>query len=70
MGQRYLSQLCEFFRLHNKTIITEVEYNLQPDVKAFVNQMQQDLQAFFSTEFKGVELKNWIRIPEKGRPVC
>ena len=55
----------EFFSLHDKTVITEVEYNLQPDVKAFVNQMQQDKEAFFTTSFEGHNLKEWVEYQKK-----
>src|SRR5688572_9220987 len=55
----------EFFRLHDKTTITEVEYNLQPDVKDFVNQMLTDPEAFFTTAFEGTKLKEWLEYQEK-----
>src|SRR4030095_8795848 len=55
----------EFFRLHYKTTITEVQYNLQPDVKDFVNQMLTDPEAFFTTAFEGAKLKNWMEYQEK-----
>ncbi len=54
----------EYFTLFDHTVITEVEYNLQPDVKAFVNQMQHDPEAFFTTDFKGAKLKKWIEYQE------
>jgi len=55
----------EFFRLHDKTTITEVEYNLQPDVKDFVNQMLTDPEAFFTTSFEGAKLKEWLEYQQK-----
>ncbi len=50
----------EYFRLYDKTFITEVKYNLQPDVDAFVNKMMTDPEAFFTKSFKKSELKDWI----------
>ena len=55
----------EFFRLHDKTTITEVEYDFQPDVKDFVNQMLTDPEAFFTTIFEGTKLKDWMEYQEK-----
>ena len=39
----------EYFAVHGKTVVTEVEYNLQPDVAEFVSQMLKEPDAFFST---------------------
>jgi len=55
----------EFFRLHDKTTITEVEYNLQPDIKVFVTQMLTDAEAFFTTSFEGAKLKEWLEYQQK-----
>jgi len=55
----------EYFRLSGKKTITEVEYNLQDDVKAFVNKMLTDPEGFFSTAFKGAKLKKWIEYQKK-----
>ncbi|CAN5634391.1 hypothetical protein BH10BAC3_BH10BAC3_27550 [soil metagenome] len=55
----------EYFCWHDKTVITQVEYDLQPDIKAFVNQMQQDPEAFFSTSFEGAKLEEWIAYQQK-----
>lgn len=50
----------EFFPLIDKTCITTVEYNLQPDVKAFVQRMLAGPGTFFRTEFKGPKLQQWL----------
>lgn len=55
----------EYFPLHDKSTITSVEYNLQPDVKAFVNQMLTDPEAFFTSEFTGARLNDWIEYQKK-----
>jgi hypothetical protein len=63
--QKFIYLNYEFFRLHDKTTTTEVEYNLQPDVKDFVNQMLTDPEAFFTTAFEGTKLKDWMEYQEK-----
>src|SRR3990172_8755213 len=55
----------EYFRLQEKTFITEIEYKLHPDIDAFVNQMLKDSSAFFTKSFSGSELKEWIEYQKK-----
>ena len=50
----------EYFAVHGKTVVTEVEYNLQPDVAEFVSQMLKEPDAFFTKSFEGEDLKHWI----------
>lgn len=55
----------EYYRLYKQNFITEVEYDLQPDVAAFVNQMLKDPSAFFTRSFKREELSDWIEYQRK-----
>jgi signal transduction histidine kinase len=49
----------EYYRLHDKTFITEVDYS-HPVQAAFVNQMMKDPEAFYTITFEGAELKDWF----------
>ncbi|HEX5654473.1 MAG TPA: nuclear transport factor 2 family protein, partial [Chitinophagaceae bacterium] len=55
----------EYFRLHKKTCITTVEYKKQKDVNAFVKKMLKDHEGFFTKNFKGAELKDWMQYQAK-----
>ena len=55
----------EYFPPHDKTIITEVAYEEQEDVRSFVETMQKDPEGFFSREFRGRKLKDWMRYQEE-----
>ena len=55
----------EYFRLQKKKIITAVEYRKQKDIHAFVKRMLKDPEGFFTTQFKGASLKQWIQYQEK-----
>lgn len=50
----------EYYRLHDKTFITDVDYTLHPDQTAFENEILSDPDsAFFSKHFTGAEVKKW-----------
>ena len=55
----------EYFRLQKKKIITAVEYKKQKDVHAFVKRMSKDPEGFFTTQFKGASLKQYIHYQVK-----
>jgi hypothetical protein len=49
----------EYYRLHDKTFITEVDYS-HPVQSEFVSQMLKDSEAFYTITFTGSELKEWF----------
>ncbi|MGB3088414.1 MAG: nuclear transport factor 2 family protein, partial [Chitinophagaceae bacterium] len=55
----------EYFRLQKKKIVTAVEYKKHKDIHAFVKRMLKDPEGFFSTQFKGASLKQWIQYQVK-----
>jgi len=55
----------EYYRLHNKTFITEVDYNIHPAQAAFANEMLKSPEAFFARSFKGKKLKEWVEHQKK-----
>ncbi len=50
----------EYYGLHNKSFITEIDYKTHPTQRAFINQMLTSSNAFFSKSFEGAELKKWF----------
>ena len=51
----------EYYRLHDKLLITEVPYKGEHPVQAaFANQMLQGPEAFYNSKLEGDALKNWI----------
>lgn len=57
----------EYFRVHEKSVITEVEYRLHPEVNAFVKQVLTEPDAYFTKSFEGDELKGWIEYQEQAK---
>jgi signal transduction histidine kinase len=49
----------EYYRLHDKTLITEVDYN-HPVQMAFIERMLSDPEGSYSRSFEGTELKEWF----------
>ena len=50
----------EYYRLYDKTIITEVDYSVHPKQAEFANQMLKSPEAFFTTSFEGDQLIDWV----------
>jgi signal transduction histidine kinase len=50
----------EYYGLHNKTFITEVDYTIHPVQLEFANQMLKGEGAFFTTTLTGTELNKFI----------
>ncbi len=55
----------EYFRLQKKKIITPVEYKKNKIVHAFVKEMMKDPEGFFTRQFKGAPLKQYIQYQVK-----
>jgi signal transduction histidine kinase len=55
----------EYFRLQKKKIVTPVEYKKHKDVHAFVKKMMKDPEGFFTKQFKGVPLRQYIQYQKK-----
>jgi signal transduction histidine kinase len=55
----------EFFTQYNTTSILEIESKLHPKVLEFVKSIKKSKDAFFSTEFKGKDLEEWIAYRRK-----
>jgi signal transduction histidine kinase/ketosteroid isomerase-like protein len=51
----------EYFRLEKKKLVTVVEYKKHKEVHAFVKKMMKGPESFFTTQFKGVPLKQYIQ---------
>jgi signal transduction histidine kinase len=51
----------EYFRLQKKKLVTVVEYKKHKEVHAFVKKMMKGPESFFTTQFKGVPLKQYIQ---------
>jgi len=49
----------EFYSLHNKSLVTEVEYKNHPMSAEFADQMLSGSGGFFTRSLEGKELKNW-----------
>jgi len=56
----------EYYRKHNKTFITEVDYTQHPVQLAFANQMLKGKGSFFSTSLKGEKLNEFIAHQKAG----
>ena len=50
----------EYYRLHDKTFITEVDFKLHPAQSELVYQMKKGPQAFFTKSFSGEDLQKWL----------
>ena len=50
----------EYYRLHDKKIITEVDYTVHKEQEAFAHQMLSGAEAFHETHFSGKELSDWV----------
>ena len=50
----------EYYGLHNKTFITEVDYTIHPVQLAFANQMLKGNGSFFTTTLTGAKLNEFI----------
>ncbi|KAA3614839.1 MAG: hypothetical protein D8M58_10315 [Calditrichaeota bacterium] len=50
----------EYYRLHDKTFITEVDYKSHPKQTEFAKQMLRSANAVFSARFEGAEIKEWL----------
>ena len=50
----------EYYAKHNKTFITEVNYNDHPVAKEFASKMLKGTNEVFAHGFKGQEVKNWL----------
>ncbi|MGL6267538.1 MAG: hypothetical protein ACRC2O_06410, partial [Chitinophagaceae bacterium] len=50
----------EYYLLHDKKIITEVDYTLHKAQQDFANQMMGGPEIFHEVHFSGKELKDWI----------
>jgi len=57
----------EYFNSDGKSVITEVEYNLHPEISAFAIQMLKAPDAFFNTSFDNVKLKEWKAYLKKAK---
>ncbi len=55
----------EYFRIQKKKIITPVEYKKNKVVHAFVKKMMKDPEGFFTTQFKGATVKQYIQYQGK-----
>ena len=49
----------EYYAKHDKSVITEVDYQSHPLQEAFCNQMLKGPKEFFSHSLTGAELKEW-----------
>jgi ketosteroid isomerase-like protein len=50
----------EYYRLHDKALVTEVDYNIHPVLSEFAHIMLKEPDAFFTKSFTGTELNEWI----------
>jgi signal transduction histidine kinase len=50
----------EYYRLHDKSFITEVDYKLHPAQSELVYQMKKGPEAFFTKSFSGEDLHKWL----------
>ena len=50
----------EYYRLHDKKLITEVDYTLHPKHTEWANSMLKGSDSFFTADLKEEELKEWI----------
>ena len=53
-------QNYEYYRLHDRALITRVDYTNHPVQVAFANQMLKGQGEFFTTSLDGAKLKEWI----------
>ncbi|HUI64205.1 MAG TPA: ATP-binding protein, partial [Bacteroidota bacterium] len=49
----------EYFKRYDRENVSEVDYSLHPKVSEFVNRMQMEEGAFFTTAFSGADLAEW-----------
>ena len=62
-GPTYLNY--EYFPVKDRSIITEIDYRLQPDVKAFAKKMMKRSDTFYTKSFTGSDLKKWNQYQRK-----
>ena len=55
----------EYFPVKDKSIVTKIDYRLQPDVRAFAKKMMKGPGTFYTKSFKGAELKKWNHYQER-----
>ena len=50
----------EYYKLHEKEIITEIDYTIHPKQMEWANEMLKSSDTFFATSFSGNDLKQWV----------
>ncbi len=59
----------EYFKVYDKTSISEIDYNLHPKVLALVNEIKKASDTYFTNSFEGKELKEWRQYREQTEQV-
>ena len=55
----------EYYRLHDKELVTEIDYTIHPKQLEWAEAMLKSPDSFFNVSFAGVELKEWIQNQKK-----
>ncbi len=55
----------EYYKLHDKELITEIDYTIHPKQNEWANEMLKSSDTFFSTSFSGNDLKEWVENQRK-----